>query len=75
MKRTIPLVGQTPGKASKARAQARQRFDQDVQQRVEGREQLHVGVERRKRDEREREYAARRKETVIRTKPVPEMYK
>lgn len=75
MKRTIPLAGRTPGKASKARAEARQKFDRVVHEKMEEREQKHVDTERRKREEEEREYAARKKETVIRAKPVPEMYK
>lgn len=75
MKRTIPLSGRTPGKASKARAEARQRSDRVVQDKMEEREQMHVDTERRKREEAEREYAARRKETVIRAKPVPAMFK
>lgn len=75
MKRTVPLAGKTPGKASKARAQDRQRFDRAVQERIEQRTQNREHAERKKRQDEEREDAERRKQTVIRAKPVPDMYK
>lgn len=74
MTKTVPLVGKTPGKASRARAEERQRFDRAVQSRVDQRDRERREFDKKRLDEEDREYAARRRETVIRANPVPAMY-
>lgn len=75
MKKTIPLIGKTPGKAARARAEERRLFDKAVQGRLEEKRRIREAEEKRKKEDEEKEYLARRKETVVRARPVPEMYR
>lgn len=72
---TIPMSGKTPGKASKMRAASRAKFDAKVARKAalkakedEERERIRRQVE----EEMDRE---RRRATVIRARPLPEMYR
>ena len=72
---TVPMSGKTPGKASKMRAASRAKFDAKVARKAalkakedEERERIRRQVE----EEMDRE---RRRATVIRARPLPEMYR
>ncbi|OXC70714.1 hypothetical protein AYX13_00695 [Cryptococcus neoformans] len=75
LQRTVPLRGHTPGKSSALRAQQRAVFDQAVKEKMEEKERKEAEERQRKEMEEEMEYRQRRKETVIRANPVPEMYR
>ncbi|WVQ90918.1 hypothetical protein IAS59_004704 [Cryptococcus gattii] len=75
LQRTVPLRGHTPGKSSALRAQQRAVFDQAVKEKMEEKERKETEERRRREMEEEMEYRQRRKETVIRANPVPEMYR
>lgn len=75
LQRTVPLRGRTPGKFSALRAQQRAAFDQVVKEKMEEKERKETEERRRREMEEEMEYRQRRKETVIRANPVPEMYR
>lgn len=75
LQRTVPLRGRTPGKSSALRAQQRAAFDQVVKEKMEEKERKETEERRRREMEEEMEYRQRRKETVIRANPVPEMYR
>ena len=75
MKRTIPIVGRTPGKASRARAMQRGAFDQGVRERLEMKDREKRKLEHMREDEEARTYKKSRRETVIRATPLPEMYR
>lgn len=75
LQRTVPLRGHTPGKSSALRAQQRAVFDQAVKEKMEEKERKETEARRRREIEEEMEYRQRRKETVIRANPVPEMYR
>ena len=73
-KRTVPLHGRTPGKASRERAKKREEFDQSVRANIEEKERIEREERRRLEFEEEEEYRKKRKETVIWAKGVPGMY-
>lgn len=73
--RTVPVTGRTPGKASRQRAAQRDTFDQAVKERNEQRDKQRRELQRVREEEEEAEYQRKRKETVIRAHPVPNMYK
>jgi hypothetical protein len=68
---TKPVHGHTPGKASKKRAEERERFDRVVREKMEEKERERARLEREKQELEEEEDRERRKETVIWAKPVP----
>lgn len=73
--RTMPVIGRTPGKASRARAEQRHQFDEAVRERNEAKERQRAEEERKRIEEEEEAYVQSRKETVVWAKPVPEMYR
>ncbi|ORX35855.1 hypothetical protein BD324DRAFT_682014 [Kockovaella imperatae] len=75
MKRTVPIVGRTPGKASRARAMQREMFDRGVKDRLEIKDKEKRRALVIKTIAEEQEYKKRRRETVIRANPLPEMYR
>lgn len=75
LQRTVPLRGHTPGKSSALRAQQRAVFDQAVKEKMEEKGKKEAEERQRKEMEEEMEYRRRRKETVIRANPVPDMYR
>ncbi|RXK34716.1 hypothetical protein M231_08025 [Tremella mesenterica] len=75
MKKTIPVSGKTPGKASRIRAEERARYDEEMKRRRDMREKELEEMERLKGEIENEEWRMRRKETVIWARPVPEMYK
>ena len=72
---TKPVVGQTPGKASKIRAAQRDRFDAMVKEKQDAQEAERRETARRREREEEEAYQKKRKETVIWAKPVPALYR
>lgn len=71
----MPVIGRTPGKASRARAEQRHQFDEAVRERNEAKERQRAEEERKRIEEEEEAYVQSRKETVVWAKPVPEMYR
>ncbi|WVR07733.1 hypothetical protein IAU60_004776 [Kwoniella sp. DSM 27419] len=74
LKRTVPIVGHTPGKASSVRAAQRAKFDEARREKMGERERAVEEVRRKKEAEEQERYLQSRKETVIWAKPVPGIY-
>ncbi|WWD03522.1 hypothetical protein V865_001575 [Kwoniella europaea PYCC6329] len=75
MNLTVPIRGHTPGKASDMRSKQRAEFDATVHAKFKEKEKQQEELKKRKEQEEEEEYQRKRKETVIWSKPVPDMYK
>ena len=73
--KTIPVTGRTPGKASRARAEERMRFEEGLKARQKQKDGELARMNQLRDEIEEEEQRIRRKETVIRAKPVPEMYR
>lgn len=72
---TIPMSGKTPGKASKLRAASRAKFDAKVARKAALKAKEEEERERIRRQVEEEMDRQRRKATVIRARPLPEMYR
>lgn len=74
MTRTIPIRGNTPGKASRARAEARGRYDQELKERQDERERREREVKEAREEMEREEERVRRLETVVVAHALPAMY-
>jgi hypothetical protein len=74
MKKTVPIRGSTPGKASRARAEARAAYVAELQKRQGERKREEERVERARKEVEEEEYRLKRMETVVRAHELPAMY-
>lgn len=71
MTRTVPLVGKTPGRASKARAVERRRFHRAEQDRIDDISGLHRHAGQRRLEDESRRNAASRTEKTLGVSPAP----
>jgi hypothetical protein len=74
MRRTVPVKGNTPGKASRQRAEERARFEQGLRERHEEKSRRDEAMRHAREEQDKAEVRVARTETVVWAKGLPEMY-